>query len=84
MRAKRPFTKAVRDFKKASPWLGPAHQPALVTLFALAEDLDEGDRTPALVAQFGLTYRALAKEAPKAPDADEDGVDELIERGRAA
>lgn len=61
------FSASVDEFVSASPWLGAPHSPALATLRALAAALDCGDLTPALVAQFGLTYRNLAKLAPAAP-----------------
>lgn len=68
---KNSFTDATNAFIKASPWLGPAHMPAVATLRVLAETLDAGDLTPALVAQYGLTYRSLAKLAPTAETTDE-------------
>lgn len=62
------FTTAVEAFEKASPWLGDVDAPAVETLRTIAEVLDEGDRTPALMAQFGLTHRALLKRAPAADE----------------
>ncbi|MFJ2544385.1 hypothetical protein [Microbacterium sp. NPDC087589] len=60
------FSESVAEFESSAPWLGAPHMPALVTLRKLAEALDGGALTPALVAQFGLTYRNLAKLAPAA------------------
>lgn len=61
------FSASVEEFVSASPWLAAPHAPALATLRALATALDGGDLTPALVGQFGLAYRNLAKLAPAAP-----------------
>ncbi|SNS41447.1 hypothetical protein SAMN06309944_0159 [Micrococcales bacterium KH10] len=64
------FSEAVLAFKSANPWLGDNEAPAVATLEALAVALDaEAIPTPALVAQFGLTYRNLAKAAPVADTA---------------
>jgi len=60
------FAEAVTAFENASTWLAAPHWPALMALRKLAERLDSGDLTPALVAQYGLTYRSLAKAAPSA------------------
>lgn len=62
-RTKPSFSQSVASFVDSSPWLGPEHSPALATLWALAESLDI-EIVPAVVAQFGLTYRSLAKLAP--------------------
>ena len=67
------FTESVQEFIAASPWLAPSDAPAVVTLQRLADELDNGALVPALVAQFGLTFRNLLKRAPV-----EDGpADEL-------
>ncbi len=58
------FREAVKTFEDDAAWLGAADLPALVTLRTVAEALDEGDMTPSLLAQFGLTYRSLLKRAP--------------------
>lgn len=65
------FESAVERFEASAPWLGDPHAPALVTLRVLAETLDAGNLTPALVAQFGLTFRSLAKLAPPIDAADD-------------
>jgi len=57
------FKGSVSEFIKANPWLGPAHAPAVVTLRKLAVELDK-EVTAALTAQFGVTFRALQKQAP--------------------
>ncbi|MDQ0645656.1 hypothetical protein [Microbacterium murale] len=71
------FASAVERFESSAPWLGDPHAPALVTLHVLAETLDAGDLTPALVAQFGLTFRSLAKLAPTA-NAAEDPLEKAL------
>ena len=70
------FTDAVQEFENASPWLEAQHTPAVVMLYAMATVLDDqvvaGDLVPSLLGQFGLTFRNLAREAPKAElEADE-------------
>lgn len=75
------FRMAVERFESSAPWLGAPHAPALVTLHVLAETLDAGDRTPALIAQFGLTYRNLAKLAPSARAAESPLEQALREAG---
>lgn len=70
------FTQSVETFVEASPWIGPEHAPALATLWALAAMLDD-ELSPAGAAQFGLTYRNLAKLAPTAP-AEIDELERLL------
>ena len=65
-----PFVSAVAEFEKASPWLGPQHAPAVVSLRAMAAQLDAGDMAPALLGQFGLAYRSLEKQRPMGEDVD--------------
>lgn len=71
------FTDAVAQFESASPWLGPEHAPAVVMLRSMAVRLDEGETAPALLAQFGLTFRALAKEAPRG-DVEADPLEDAL------
>lgn len=66
------FNEAVDRFEKAAPWLGDADLPAVVTLRAIAVELDNGTRTPALLGQWGLTYRNLLARAPKADEPETD------------
>lgn len=61
---------AVRQFEDASPWLGPEHQPAVVSLRAMAAELDKGNMQPALLGQYGLAFRALSKERPTGQPVD--------------
>lgn len=64
------FLGSVEEFVAASPWLGPEHAPALMTLRAVATKLDGGDVQAALVSQFGLVYRALLGQRPTVEQAD--------------
>jgi len=75
------FRESVEAFVSASPWLAPPHAPAVTTLRVLARKLDGGDLTPALVSQFGLTFRSLAKLAPAAPPAKSPLAAALEEAG---
>ena len=77
------FGEAVAEFVSSAPWLGSPHAPALMTLRTLAKALDGGDLTPALVAQFGLTYRNLAKLAPATPSAP-DPLEAALEEAQGA
>ena len=72
------FKKAVETFKKsAKEWLTDEDSPALVVLEQTAEQLDV-KITPALVAQFGLTYRNLLKRKPGDAEDGGDELDDLI------
>lgn len=73
----RTYCQSVEAFVKASPWLGPVHEPALMMLRSIAHSLDHGESTPALIGQFGLAYRSLLKEAPKA-DVEADELEQLL------
>lgn len=77
------FSTSVSDFLSNAPWLGPEHQPSIVTLQAIASELDRGKVTPAMLQQFGLTHRALLKQNPESA-AHDDEVDRIIERARAS
>lgn len=80
--ASKTYKQSVKDFIAASPWLTPAHAPAVVTLETLAESLDKEISGP-LVAQFNLTYRNLAKAAPTAAPV-EDPLQALLNAPRTA
>lgn len=60
------FSQSIEEFVEASPWLGSADAPALATLRYIADAIDAGAGTPAMIAQLGLTHRSLLKRAPKA------------------
>lgn len=62
------FVEATEEFVAAADWLTPAHSPGVVMLRRIAAQLDK-DLTAALVAQYGVAYRSLAKERPLDPDA---------------
>lgn len=66
------FTKAVEEFlKEADWWLTEEDYPATVALQHMAAQLDI-EMTPALLSQYGLTYRSLLKKRPAAePETDE-------------
>lgn len=72
------FEKAIDDFESAATWLGAVDEPALVSLRAMAEQLDGGDMKPALLSQYGLAYRALLARAPKGDDADTDPLEAAL------
>lgn len=58
------FKEAVTTFEQQAEWLGGADLPALVTLRRIADELDDGNMSPALLSQFGLTFRDLRKREP--------------------
>jgi len=72
------FTQAVEAFKKsAEAWLTDADLPAVIALEKAAEQLDK-EINPALLSQFGLTYRSLLKRQPADLTEEEDPLDDLI------
>jgi hypothetical protein len=74
------FTKSVQAFIAASDWLAAEHMPAIYSLTALAKQLD-GELTAALAGQFGVTFRDLRAQAPRAAD-PEDPIEKAL-RDRA-
>ena len=72
------FTEAVLSFIRNSPWLSDVDEPAVVALLAMADDLDT-TMTPALLAQYGLTYRNLLSRAPQVAD-EQDELAKLLKR----
>lgn len=72
------FTEAVLQFIRTSSWLSDVDEPAVVALLAMAAELDQ-TMTPALLAQYGLTYRNLLSRAPQAAD-DQDELAKLLKR----
>ena len=71
------YLESVQRFIRSADWLGEEHRPAIKVLRSLAKVLDnELDRgkapQAALVSQFGLTYRDLAKLGQK-PGGDDAG-----------
>ena len=54
-------------FLASLEWLTDAHIPAVAQLRLLAGLIDETP-IPALIAQYGLTYRDLVKQAPAEPE----------------
>lgn len=78
------FADSIAEFEAASPWLGAEHAPALAMLRALASEMDGGGLTAALASAFGLTYRNLAKLAPKAAGEPTDPLAEALRNADAA
>lgn len=78
------FVTATREFLDSADWLGPEHAPAIASLEALAELLDE-KTVPAAVAQYGLAHRSLLKSAPPVVEIDEEeaAAEALIAQGRS-
>lgn len=66
------FEEAVKLFEQASPWLSDADLPAVMELRMIAKELDKGELSPAMLAQYGLTYRSLLKRAPVGDDAEDE------------
>ena len=81
--AARTFKGALRAFVASSPWLDEEHEPELMALRFLADQLDSKPSSPApLVAQWGLTLRNLRKQAP-AGIAGEDELEQLLKEARS-
>lgn len=76
-RTKPSFTAATDEFIAASDWITPQHAPAIVALQLIAAQLDQ-ELTAALVAQYGVTFRALLKEKPTAT-ADDDPLEAALQ-----
>ena len=72
------FTDAVLTFISNSSWLTEVDEPAIVALLAMAAELDRA-MTPALLAQYGLTYRNLLSRAPAGAD-EQDDLAKLLKR----
>jgi hypothetical protein len=79
----RGFRESVDKFILFADWLSEEDEIAIVTLQAVADELDTMDKLHApLVSAFGLTYRDLKKKKP----GDSDEIDpfnniELLRRG---
>ena len=67
------FTEAVDTFLAAADYLTEEDAPMIASLKIMARQLDKRF-SAATMAQFGLSYRFLAKKAPK-----EDGVKDPLE-----
>lgn len=76
------FTASITEFIDASPWLGPAHRPALVTLKAIARELDTRV-TAAMIAQFGVAFRDLRAQAPEGPASQKGTVAGIVDKARS-
>lgn len=73
------FRDAVKAFENDAAWLGAADLPALVTLRKVAAALDDGDLSPAMLAQFGLCYRSLLKRAPVESTGPVDPLEQALQ-----
>lgn len=71
------FLGSINAFTASSPWLGPEHGPAIVTLRALARQLDQRV-TAALVAQFGVTFRDLRSQSPSSTAPSSDPIETAL------
>ncbi|EQM78203.1 hypothetical protein [Microbacterium maritypicum] len=73
------FTEAVETFlTDAADWLADEDSPAVVFLEQTAAQLDT-KMTPALLSQFGLTYRSLLKKKPVKVEQEDELAKALAE-----
>jgi len=56
------------------------HLPAIVSLYHMAEDLDNNGVTGPIVSAFGLAYRNLLKELGHKDDGPVDELEALLTR----
>ena len=71
------YTVAAETFLKEADWLTEVDQPMITGLRHLADELDAGYQA-ATYAQYGLTFRYLAKQKPLVTFT-EDEDDDLTE-----
>jgi hypothetical protein len=55
------FSEVVDDYITQADYLTDDDEPAVAALVAMANELDNGTRTPAMFNVFGVTLRALQK-----------------------
>ena len=72
------FMTETLKFISTASWLTDEDGPAVISLLAMAEELDQKINPP-LVAQYGLTYRNLLKRKPQAQD-EGDELAKLLKR----
>ena len=72
------FMNETLKFIAAATWLRDEDGPAIISLLAMADELDK-KLNPPLVAQYGLTYRNLLKRKPEEGD-DLDELGRLLKR----
>lgn len=73
------YRTAVRRFKRsAKDWLTDEDSPAVTALENIADELDGGNVSPALISQYGLAYRSLLKRKPVDTSAEVDPLDDII------
>lgn len=68
------YKQDLEEYIEAQSWLTETHSVEIGLLRGMAVRLDTPDGfTPALIAQFGLWFRALKAQAPR----DDSDLDEL-------
>ena len=72
------FMAETLKFISTATWLRDEDGPAIISLLAMADELDK-KLNPPLVAQYGLTYRNLLKRKPEEGD-DLDELGRLLKR----
>jgi hypothetical protein len=72
------LSEQTETFLDSLEWLSAIHTPAVAQLRLLAGLIDDTP-VPALIAQYGLTYRDLVKQAPDAPE-EVDELAKLLKR----
>lgn len=60
------FTQSIKSLEESQDWLTDADLPALISLYAIAKELDDNGVTGSLIGHFGVAYRSLLQRAPKA------------------
>ena len=71
------FTEAVEKFLAEASWLSGADAPMVASLQIMAAQLDKRF-SAATMAQFGLSFRYLAKKAP-ADEGTKDPLERLLD-----
>lgn len=72
------YTADLETYFAAQSWLTETHTVEIGLLRGIAERLEDPKQfSPALLAQYGLIFRALKAQAPKG-DEDDDEVESLL------
>jgi hypothetical protein len=72
------FVESVEDFLEvARDWLSEEDHPARAALRHMAVELDN-KMSPALLSQFGLSYRSLLARKPSEDGGELDALDNII------
>lgn len=72
------FEEETFKFIRSSSWLTDEDGPAIISLLAMARELDVKINPP-LIAQYGLTYRNLLKKKPGGEE-EPDELGRLLKR----